>query len=41
MNMHVFDVLENDFKGNNEVPLVAKLKMGRKDVQLLDYCSIP
>lgn len=41
MNMHVFDVLENSyFKGNSEVPLMTKLRM-RKDVQLLDYCSIP
>lgn len=31
MNMHVFDVLEKDFKGNNEVALVVKLRMGRKD----------
>lgn len=37
MNMHVFDVLENDFKGNSEVPLVMKLRVRRKDVQLLDY----
>lgn len=38
--MYVFDVLENCFKGNGEISVMAKLRMRRKDVQLLDYGSI-
>lgn len=38
--MYVFGVLENCFKGNGEISLMVKLRMRRKDVQLLDYCSI-
>lgn len=40
MNMYVFDVLENNFKGSGEMPWMAKLRMRRKDVQLLDCCSL-
>lgn len=33
MNMHVFDVLENDFKRKRGAPLMAKEDEGEKDVQ--------
>lgn len=38
--MYMFDVLENCFKGNGEISLMVKLRDEKKDVQLLDYCSI-
>lgn len=41
MNMHVFDVLENYFKGNSEMPLMADLGWEEKILNFLAAAQFP